>query len=329
VRRGVRVAGLLAGPPAAPGVPHVAGVRTTDGEEVRADLVVDAGGRRTAAAAWLADLGARPPLTDSQDSGFVYYTRYFTGPERPPRRAPGLAPFGSISVLTLDGDNDTWSVTVYGRSTDRPLKALRDPAAFARVVGACPRQAHWLAGRPITGVLAMAGIQDRYRSFVVDGRPVVTGFAAVGDSWACTNPSAGRGLSVGMAQVQQLREAVAEALDDPVRLALTYHERTERHVAPFYRGQLEADRLRTAEMAAAADGAPPPQPDPTTARWQSGTAYSAELFRAFLEGYFCLATPAELAARPAVQRALERTGTAPPPRLPGPDRAALLELLAG
>jgi flavin-dependent dehydrogenase len=43
----------------------------------------------------------------------------------------------------------------------------------------------------------MAGILDRYRRFVVDGAPVVTGYAAVGDAWACTNPSAGRGISVG------------------------------------------------------------------------------------------------------------------------------------
>jgi len=45
VRRGVRVTGLVGGPSAIPGVPHVAGVRTAGGEELRADLVVDAMGR--------------------------------------------------------------------------------------------------------------------------------------------------------------------------------------------------------------------------------------------------------------------------------------------
>ena len=47
IRRGVRAAGLIGGPPAIPGVPHVAGVRTSAGEELRGDLVVDAMGRRS------------------------------------------------------------------------------------------------------------------------------------------------------------------------------------------------------------------------------------------------------------------------------------------
>jgi hypothetical protein len=43
-----------------------------------------------------------------------------------------------------------------------------------------------LDGTPIIPVLPMAGILDRYRRFVVDDRPVITGFAVVGDAWACT-----------------------------------------------------------------------------------------------------------------------------------------------
>lgn len=45
LRRGSRVAGLLTGARAHPGAPHVAGVRLESGEEVKADLVVDATGR--------------------------------------------------------------------------------------------------------------------------------------------------------------------------------------------------------------------------------------------------------------------------------------------
>ena len=88
VRRGVRVAGLLSGPSAVPGVPHVTGVRTDAGEELRADLVIDAMGRRTRAADWIAALGGRPPQVEAEDKGFVYYTRYFTGRAQPQRRGP-------------------------------------------------------------------------------------------------------------------------------------------------------------------------------------------------------------------------------------------------
>ena len=57
VMRGVAVRGLLAN--GSDGVPHVAGVVTDAGEELRADLVVDASGRRSQLPAWLAALGAR------------------------------------------------------------------------------------------------------------------------------------------------------------------------------------------------------------------------------------------------------------------------------
>ncbi len=122
------------------------------------------------------------------------YTRYFTGPTPPPRRAPVLTPMGSFLVLTLAGDNHTWSVTLVATTADPALKALRHPECFTRVVAGCPRHAHWLDGRPITGVLAIAGVTDRHRRFVLGGQPVITGFAAVGDAWACTNPTGGRGL---------------------------------------------------------------------------------------------------------------------------------------
>jgi flavin-dependent dehydrogenase len=119
IRRGVRATGLVAGPPAIPGVPHVAGARTSAGEELRGDLVVDAMGRRSPSAGLLYALGARPPQTRSETSGFAYYTRYFTGPSQPPMRGPVLTPLGTISILTLYGDNGTWSVTLYTAGTRR------------------------------------------------------------------------------------------------------------------------------------------------------------------------------------------------------------------
>ena len=329
VRRGVRVAGLVPGPSALAGVPHAAGVRTAAGEEIRADLVVDAMGRRTGSAAWLADLGARAPTTEAEDRGFAYYTRYFTGPERPKRLGPGLMPLGSISILTLDGDNDTWSLTVFGTSRDTPLKALRDAEAFTRVVRACRLQAHWLDGRPITAVLPMAGVLDCYRRYVVDGQPVVTGFAAVGDAWACTNPSAGRGLSIGMIHAQLLRAVVAAHLGDPAVLATVWDECTERAVAPFYRNQVAADRLRIAEMRALAEGSAPPAPDPLMSRIGVAAMYDADVFRAMIELLTCLALPREILARPGMRDRIDRYRSADPPPAFGPDRARLLELLRG
>jgi flavin-dependent dehydrogenase len=329
IRRGVQVAGLIGGPPAIPGVPHVAGVRTSAGEELRADLVVDATGRRSRSAGLLTALGARPPRTHGETSGFAYYTRYFTGPSQPFMRGPVLMPLGTISVLTLYGDNGTWSVTIYASSKDAPLKALRDGGCFARVVGACPLQAHWLDGQPVTDVLPMAGITDRYHRFVVDGVPVATGFAAVGDAWACTNPSGGRGVSIGVIHAQLLRRTVRSHLGDPAGFTRAWDEGTERHVAPFYRNQIAADHLRLAEMTALREGRPWSPPDAPMIRLASAAVYDPDAFRAFLATVMCLALPQDVLTRPEIRDTVERLGDKTPPPFPGPDRQRLLQLLAG
>src|SRR5579859_4941221 len=77
IHRGVSVTELVSGPAAVKGVPNVTGVRTSDGEELAADLVIDAMGRRSALPAWLAGLGAQPLAEEAEDSGFAYYTRNF------------------------------------------------------------------------------------------------------------------------------------------------------------------------------------------------------------------------------------------------------------
>ncbi|MDQ1662428.1 MAG: hypothetical protein QOJ68_2408 [Blastococcus sp.] len=329
VRRGVHVAGLLVGAPAIPGVPHVTGVRTDDGEQIPADLVVDAMGRRTPAEHWLTAIGARPPTIESEDCGFVYYTRYFTGPERPRRRAPANAPVGSVNVITLDGDNDTWSVTVFGPTHDAPLKAMRSSEVFDRVIGAFPAHAHWLDGTPISDVVAMAGILDRYRRFVFDGNPVVTGFAAVGDAWACTNPSAGRGLSMGLIHARELRRTVAAHLGDPAGLARAWDEATERAVTPFHRSQIAIDRSRLAAMDALRTGRPPAPPDGSALRFAHAAMHDPDIFRAMLEMAFCLAPPQQVMGRPDVRTKVEQAPAEPTPAVPGPDRQRLEELLAG
>jgi 2-polyprenyl-6-methoxyphenol hydroxylase-like FAD-dependent oxidoreductase len=203
VRRGVQAAGLITGASALAGTPHVVGVRTDDGEEIRADVVIDAMGRRSRAPAWLAAIGARPPYEEQADCGFTY---------EPPRIGPVFMPLGTIAILTLPGDNRTWSITLLTSSVDTPLRNLRQPEQWTSVVGAFLLQAHWLDGTPITDIAAMSGIVDRYRRFVVDGSPVATGFLAVADAWACTNPSAGRGLTVGFMHAVRLRDAMREEM---------------------------------------------------------------------------------------------------------------------
>ena len=329
LRRGVRLAGLTTGPEREPGVLHVTGVRTVDGDEIPADLVIDAMGRKTPTAEWLVSAGGTPPLTESQDCGFAYYTRYYCGSQRPQRIGPALTELGSFTLLTLASDNDTWSLTVFVATADGALKAFRDVDAFTAVVRECPLHAHWLDGTPITDVLPFAGILDRYRRFVVDGRPVATGFAAVGDAWACTNPSAGRGLSVGIIHAQVLRDVLRNNPDDPFGFALAFDSATEQTVAPFYWNQIAADRHRISEMTALRDGADPPPPDAGAVRFSTAAMRDADVFRGYVETLTCLATPQQVLGRPEIAAKVETLGSDEVMRMPGPDRTRLLTLLGG
>jgi 2-polyprenyl-6-methoxyphenol hydroxylase-like FAD-dependent oxidoreductase len=254
VRDGVRIVELIGGSSVSDGVPRVVGARADDGEEFRADLVVDASGRQSRAPAWLQALGARPPYEEQTDSGFMYFTRYFSGAHTPDRRAPTLSTLGTISLLTLPGDNSTWSVTVFTAAGDQPLKNLRHADRWTKVVGAYPLHAHWTDGEPITDVLAMGGVTDRYRRFAVEQKPVALGFVAVADAWACTNPSAGRGLTIGFIHARLLREVLRETHGDPERLVEEFDRR------PDVRERMQAARERMKNN--------PPMPLPGPSRAQ-------------------------------------------------------------
>jgi 2-polyprenyl-6-methoxyphenol hydroxylase-like FAD-dependent oxidoreductase len=330
IRRGTKVRELITGASAIAGVPHIVAARTTSGEEIRADLVIDAMGRRSPACEWIRSAGGRSPIEEAEDSNFAYFTRYFSGGQRPRRMGRALTPMGLFSILTLDGDNDTWSVTLYTSSKNKAMRALRDTATFHRVVSACPRQAHWLDGEPITPVLLMAGVIDRYRRLVVEGQPVITGFAAVGDAWACTNPSAGRGLSVGLLHAQILRNVARRHINDPAAFSREYDAETERQVGPFYRNQIAADRARIAEMSALEEGLPMSAPNPITAKLLLASSQDADVLRGMIEIAMCVALPQEVIARPHVAAKLAELDGHPLPPDPNIiDRDRMAALLHG
>jgi 2-polyprenyl-6-methoxyphenol hydroxylase-like FAD-dependent oxidoreductase len=328
IRRGVRARELITGQSAVAGVPHVTGVRLMSGEDIHADLVVDAMGRRSPACKWIVQAGGRDPIEETENSKFTYYSQFFSGPTLPRRIGPGLMPMGLFSILTILSDNNTWSITLYAPAGNQALRAFRDPAIFRRVVAACPTQAHWLDGAPITPILPMAGIGDRHRRFVIDGQPVVTGFAAVGDASTSTNPAAGRGVSLGVLHAQVLRRTVRAHIGDPRAFVTAYDAETEREVTPFYRSQLATDRIRIAEMNALADGTPLPAPHPVLSKFFAAAYRDADVFRAMVESYTCLTPLEEVMKRPhVVAKMAEFSGPVPPPPIAF-DRDRLLGLLA-
>ena len=337
IRRGTAVAGLATGACALAGVPHVTGVRTKAGEVVAADLVLDMSGRRSALPGWLTDIGARPPAEELEDVGFVYYQRTFRSADGslPPLMGPPQIPWGTISSLTLPADNGTWAIVVTASSKDTALRPLREADRWEAVVRALPLAAHWLDGTPIDdGVRVMARLEDRYRGFVVDGKPVATGVVAVADSWACSNPANGRGASIGMLHALVLRDQLrAVGLDDPAAFAAAFHAATAEKIEPWYRATLATDRHRIGEVDAGIRGDTYDSPDPAyqfEKALDAASGQDPECLRALFDIGFVLRTPAELFARPGLRDKVLQLGAGwrDTPAF-GPTREELLSLVSG
>ena len=310
------------------------GVRIDSGEQLVADLVVDASGRRSQVPRWLEAAGAAPVHEESEDSGFIYYSRFFRAHngEMPRFRAGVLTPIGTFSLLTIPSDNDTWSVTIYTASGDQPLKRLREPGLWTAVVRSCPAHAQWLDGEPISGLIAMGGILDRYRRLVVDGTPVATGVALVGDAWACTNPSQGRGMTLGLLHAKLLADVLRAHPDDPRAFADVFDAVTEAELTPWYRETVEEDRIRLHQIESLRHGLEVRAASGSLA-WQlaalaAAMAYDADAFRAIVANKACLTLNREIFedAR-LVERILEVARESDPTPPPGPDRDQLLALL--
>ena len=231
VRRGVAVGGLVAGAQAVRGVPHVTGVRTAAERRSPPTLssTPPAGVPRCPTGSSRPGRAVRSRSSRTRGSCTTAGTS--APPTAPPRPSwgPLLQAYGSVSILTLPADNGTWGIGVIASAADKAMRGLRDIDRWNAVVRSLPLAAHWLDGEPIEDrIVVMAKIEDRHRNFTVDGAPVATGVVAVADSWACTNPSLGRGASIGMMHCLALRDTLRSAgVDDPAAFSTAWAQATD------------------------------------------------------------------------------------------------------
>ena len=334
VRHNVTVSELTVGTAVLANVPHVTGVRTSTGETFGADIVIDAAGRRSPVGRMLADLGGPAPDQRAEEFGFVYNTQLYRGDALPELGGDALAALGSISVLTMPGDDGHWAVTLYHLPQDKQMRKVRDPAVFERVVRSLPLHAHWADGQRIGTVATMASTTNSSRSFVRNDGPVATGLVPVGDAWGFTNPSLGRGITLGLLHAVDVADVVADEISDPAALARRWAKVTEERAAQWHEATVQFDRIRGPEAEAALLGLDDPH-DPADLSvagfraFDSARHYDAEVLRWFGEQASCISLPMEVASRPGVfARVLEVASHNPPYRTPAPSRTELEALLA-
>ena len=322
VRRGTAVAGLVVGEGR-----RVVGVRTEDGEEIRGELVVDAGGRRSPLARWLQEAGLPAPILEEEDSGFVYYGRHVLLPEGQPGDQPSVAFHGSVGLLVLPADRGTMGVGIIASSADADLRVLRQEEPWRAVLEVIPGGDAVLACETASPLVAMAGIEDRWRRFVVDGEPVATGVVSVADAWAATNPTLGRGITLGARHAIVLRDLLRKtAIDDAEAVVLAFDEATQRELTPWYRATIWHDRNRLADIDAAIAGTERVIDEDWSRfrRFDAATAVDPGLVPRMLEGLHLRETPLDLVRDPAIAARVDELV----PELPPDTGASRAEVLA-
>lgn len=253
IEGGVQVEGLLADPPGGGAPARVRGVRVVRGrngasEQLPADLVVDASGRRTKVGAWLAEIGAPELRRESEPCGIFYSSRFYAlcgSAEMPGIDGPMAADLGFLKYGIFPGDARTFSLTLAASPEDPPLRALFRREAFERVAASLPPVSPWVdpaVARPISDVLPMTQLDNTRRFLVADGEPLALGLACVGDAHLHTNPIVGRGCTLAFVNAFALADALHDHPVDLRDFALDLAARVEREIVPWYEAGRAQDR---------------------------------------------------------------------------------------
>ncbi|MEM7132825.1 MAG: FAD-dependent monooxygenase [Chloroflexota bacterium] len=188
-------------------------------EQLNADLVVDASGRRSKAPEWLTDLGYGAPPEETINSQIGYASRFYRKPANFPASWQGLiinarVPDNPRAGLILPIENDMWHVTVGGFAGHYPpsdeegfmawAKALPDPSLYESL----------LAAEPVTEIRQYRTPSNRLRHF--ERLPAMpTGFVVMGDAVCAFNPIYGQGMTTSAVGSLVLKEALAADVQQP------------------------------------------------------------------------------------------------------------------
>ena len=305
----------------------------TDAGPVPADVVVDAGGKRSPVRSWTA---ANQTAERDVPCGISYVTRFYRLRDHEPGRLNrGFthgASFDRYSCLVFPADNGAFSITFGVLPEDKAMRVLMDPAAFDAAAGAIGAIAPWVdpdVSIPTSDVALMASLRNLLHA-PSGGQPL--GLHAIGDACCVTNPAHTRGTTLALLAAQRVADAVTDHAGD----ALGQNEA----MAVFTTGELSAwveDSVAqdAARLARWRPDQAPPESLSVTAVSNGDAAVAAQrdgdAWRAFTRLQNVLARPDEVLGDPAMAAAIarvNRSGWRPTP-IQAPDHDELVAIAAG
>ena len=332
------------------GVLKVVGVAADDPTgpiEIRASVVVDAGGKNGGAIEQLIEEGA-PIREESETAGILYFTRHYRlqpGKSEPPREGnpPATGDLGYLKFGVFPGDNSCFSVTLCAPEIEYELrKAIVRPATWDEIINNLPGLKVWAnaeQAEPVSKVFGMGDLQGRWRDLASDGKPAVLGFFAVGDTMIRTNPLYGRGCSMAAVEGYMLRDVLIESADPTARI-LAYHKRLHGELRPYYLAMRGQDRgaIKRSEHALTPDYKPSLRDRILLSFAEDGIGpamrFDIDLLRETMRGFHMLEHPNAWLRRPKNfakimgywMRGKKKNAAAYPPKA-GPEREEMMRAL--
>jgi 2-polyprenyl-6-methoxyphenol hydroxylase-like FAD-dependent oxidoreductase len=199
---------------------QVSGVRFTrrdhpgsQGENMLADLVVDASGRESKAATWLKSLGYALPAEIRINSFLGYASRGYQSPlgwsDWTVHLVRGLPPHDRRGGVIYANEHGRWAVTLAGAGRDYPPIDEAGFLDFARSLAVPTLYNALREAQPITPISGYRRTENRWRQFERLPR-WPDNFIVLGDAVCAFNPVYGQGMTVAAEGAMLLDECLQE-----------------------------------------------------------------------------------------------------------------------
>ncbi len=212
-------------------------------EELRGDVVVDAGGRNSPVRGWLEALGARLEF-GQEASDLAYFCRHYRLREdqSEPLRRDLSADLDYLKYAIFYAERGHFAIAFGCAEHETDLvELLRRPEGFDGLCRQIPALAEWVErAEATTKVLGAAKIANRKTR--IAGAPSVTGLFLLGDSAYEANPIYGRGCAAAFVQSHLLAAALAGERAWGKRVA-RFETGLRAELEPYHTASVRADRL--------------------------------------------------------------------------------------